>query len=95
MQQWAPADASPSGIAVVDYTVLIANLRGEVLRAVPVADPTASVDYYSGTYERIRAVTPAPDGTLWFLTGNTNSQGTARDSDDQILSVELSAITQP
>lgn len=89
VQQWAPADASPSGITVLDDTVFIANLRGEVLRAVPVADPAAATDYYDGEFGRIRAVTEAPDGDLWFLTGNTNSQGTPRDGDDRILRIPL------
>jgi glucose/arabinose dehydrogenase len=91
VQQWAPADASPSGITVVDDTVFIANLRGQVLRAVPVADPTTFVDYYAGDFGRIRAVVPGPDETLWFVTGNTNSQGDPREGDDRILSAALSA----
>ena len=89
VQQWAPADASPSGITVVDDTVFIANLGGEVLRAVPVADPAAATDYYDGEFGRIRAVCEGPDGDLWLLTGNTNSQGTPRDGDDRILSIPL------
>ncbi|WP_371810934.1 sorbosone dehydrogenase family protein [Frigoribacterium sp. CFBP 13707] len=89
VQQWSPADASPSGITVTADTVFIANLRGEVLRAVPVADPTTATDYYEGEFGRIRAVTEGPDGNLWFLTGNTNSQGTPRDGDDKLLRVPL------
>ncbi|RIJ77033.1 PQQ-dependent sugar dehydrogenase [Nakamurella silvestris] len=90
VQQWSPDKASPSGIAIVDGTVFIANLRGEILRAVPVADPTQSTDYYTGVYGRIRDVVPGPDGTVWFLTNNTGSRGEQRDGDDHLYSVDLS-----
>lgn len=89
VQQWAPASASPSGAAIVDGTLFIANLRGEVLRAVPVSDPSTSVDYYVGQYGRIRDVAVAPDGSLWFLTNNTDGRGQPGPDDDRILRVEL------
>lgn len=89
VQQWSPDQASPSGIAITGGTIFIANLRGGVLRAVPVADPTTSTDFYAEEYGRIRAVTPAPDGDLWFLTNNTDGRGTPRDGDDRLLSVAL------
>ncbi|MGC5172738.1 PQQ-dependent sugar dehydrogenase [Microbacterium sp. DT81.1] len=90
VQQWTPDEASPSGIAVVDGTIFIANLRGQTLRAVPVASPSDATDHYTGTYGRIRHVTHAPDGSLWFLTSNTDGYGTGpRDGDDRLLSVPL------
>lgn len=90
VQQWTPEEASPSGIAVVGGTVYIANLRGQTLRAVPVADPSTSTEYFSGAYGRLRHVAEAPDGTLWFLTSNTDGYGSGpRDGDDRILSVPL------
>ena len=88
VQQWAPADASPSGVAVLDGTVYLANLRGERLRTVPVDDPSSATDLYTGEYGRIRAVTPAPDGSLWFVTGNTNSRLEPREGDDRILRID-------
>lgn len=90
VQQWSPDDASPSGIAIVGNTVYIANLRGERLRAVPVADPTTSSDYYVGEYGRLRDVQAAPDGSLWFATSNTDGRGAPDPEDDRILRVELS-----
>ena len=42
VQQWTPDAASPSGMAIIGDTIFIANLRGEVLRAVPTADPVAA-----------------------------------------------------
>jgi glucose/arabinose dehydrogenase len=90
VQQWNPDDASPSGIAVVDGTVFIANLRGQTLRAVPVADPAASTDHFTGTLGRIRHVTASPDGGLWLLTSNTDGYGTGpRDGDDRLVAVSL------
>lgn len=90
VQQWPPSEASPSGLAVVGGTVFIANLRGQVLRAVPVATPDESVDYFTGEYGRLRTVTLAPDGDLWFVTGNTDGRGSPGPDDDRILSVRLS-----
>ena len=89
VQQWAPSAASPSGMTRIGGTLFIANLRGAVLRAVPVADPGTSTDYYAGEYGRIRAVTQAPDGTLWFVTNNPDGQSTPGPEDDRIMSVGL------
>ncbi|WP_240341965.1 PQQ-dependent sugar dehydrogenase [Arthrobacter sp. Alg241-R88] len=88
LQQWEPSEASPSGMTHTDGTLFIANLRGQVLRAVPVADPTTSTTYHSREFGRIRDVTEAPDGKLWFVTNNTDGRGTPGPDDDRILSVE-------
>ncbi len=90
--QWPTAQASPSGIAIVDDTVLIANLRGEVLRALPIDDPAASVDHFSGGYGRLRDVLLAPDGRVWIVTNNTDGRGDARPGDDRIVSVDAGDI---
>jgi len=89
VQQWKPSTASPSGITQVDGTLFIANLRGEVLRAVPVADPATSIDYYSGQYGRIRDVVVTPGNELWLVTNNTDGRGTPGPDDDRILRVRL------
>ena len=91
VQQWSPSEASPSGIAVVDGTVFIANLRGERLRAVPVGDPTVGTDYLVGEYGRLRSVIEAPDGSLWVLTNNTNGRSDPQPGDDRIVSIEIPA----
>lgn len=87
VQQWAPDRASPSGMTQRDGMLYIANLRGEVLRAVPVADPTTSTDYFGGEFGRLRDVTVAPNGALWVLTNNTDGRGTPGAEDDRILAV--------
>ena len=89
VQQWEPTEASPSGMAHIDGTLFVANLRGQVLRAVPVADPSTSTIHYDGEFGRLRDVTQAPDGRLWFVTNNTDGRGTPGPEDDRILSVEL------
>ncbi len=91
VQQWSTGEASPSGIAIAGDTLFIANLRGERLRAVDLADPSTSTELYDGTYGRLRDVTVAPDGTLWMLTNNTDGRGEPQDGDDRILGVPLSA----
>ncbi|MEV8273556.1 PQQ-dependent sugar dehydrogenase [Microbacterium sp. NPDC077184] len=90
VQQWSTAEASPSGIAVIEGTVFIANLRGERVRAVPVADPSTATEYYVGELGRIRDVVAAPGGDLWILTSNTDGRGSGpRDGDDRLLTVEV------
>lgn len=87
VQQWDPGVASPSGMAHVNGVLFIANLRGGVLRAVPVADPTTSTEYFGGEYGRLRDVVESPGGALWFLTNNTDGRGNPGPEDDRILSV--------
>lgn len=90
VQQWSTVEASPSGIAVIEGTVFIANLRGERVRAVPVADPSTATEYYVGELGRIRDVVAAPDGDLWILTNNTDGRGAGpRDGDDRLLTVAV------
>lgn len=89
VQQWPTDDASPSGLTVIDDTVFIANLRGEVVRAVPAADPTTSTEYFAGEFGRIRTVLEGPDGVLWFVTNNTDGRGEPTEGDDRIVSVPL------
>lgn len=89
VQQWSPDEASPSGIAVVEGTVFIANLRGAVLRAVPVADPGTSTEYYEDEFGRLRAVAASPAGDLWFTTSNTDGRGEPSGDDDRLISVAV------
>ncbi|AZZ53007.1 PQQ-dependent sugar dehydrogenase [Rathayibacter festucae] len=87
VQQWEPGAASPSGMTELDGVLYLANLRGEVLRAVPVADPSASTDYAVGEYGRLRDAVAAPDGSLWFVTSNTDGRGSPGADDDRIIGV--------
>ncbi|PZF34284.1 MULTISPECIES: PQQ-dependent sugar dehydrogenase [unclassified Curtobacterium] len=87
VQQWSTDEASPSGLAVVDDTVFVANLRGEVLRAIPADDPGTATEYFAGDFGRIRTVVEGPSDTLWFVTNNTDGRGTPSSGDDRIVSV--------
>ncbi len=86
VQQWAPAEASPSGLAVVDGAVVIANLRGERVRVVPTDDPSAAEEFFVGEYGRLRDVAAAPDGSLGVVTSDTDRGG---GDTDEILRVPL------
>lgn len=89
VQQWAPAEASPSGIAIQGGAISIANLRGERLRSVPLADPGATaVERFAGELGRLRDAVAAPDGSLWILTNNTDGRGEPGPGDDRLLAVE-------
>ena len=90
---WSTSAASPSGIALVGDTVLIANLRGEVLRAVSTDDPGVQTEYYAGEYGRLRDVAIGPDGAAWILTNNTDGRGDPRSGDDRILRVDPASVT--
>lgn len=89
VQQWQPGSASPSGMAHAGGTLFIANLRGQVLRTVPVSDPSTSTEHFGQEFGRLRDATVAPDGQLWFVTNNTDGRGSPRQGDDRILAVPL------
>lgn len=88
VQQWSPDDASPSGIAVTASDILIANLRGERLRVVPLDDLTTSTERFGGEFGRLRDVVAGPDGAPWVLTNNTDGRGSAGPGDDRILRLD-------
>lgn len=85
VQQWAPREASPSGIAVAREAVWVANLRGRRLREVPLADPGAATEHWAGEFGRLRDVVRTPDGQLWVLTNNTDGRGRPGPDDDRVL----------
>ncbi|TKV62288.1 PQQ-dependent sugar dehydrogenase [Nakamurella flava] len=89
---WPTDDASPSGLAVADGSVWMAGLRGERLWQIPLtADGTGEpIAHLTGEWGRLRTVEPAPDGTLWVTTSNTDGRGDVRDGDDRILALTLS-----
>jgi Glucose / Sorbosone dehydrogenase/Putative peptidoglycan binding domain len=73
---WSPAEASPSGLAYAQNTLWMASLRGQRLWGIPIAggevdgDPVA---FFVNEHGRLRAIEPAPDGSLWLAT-NTGGQ---------------------
>jgi aldose sugar dehydrogenase len=89
--QWATDEASPSGIAIAGDAVYLAALRGQRLWQVPISDRGAGQPraFFVEEHGRMRTVQPAPDGTLWVTTSNTDGRGDPRAGDDRILSVTL------
>lgn len=85
--QWSPEDASPSGIAVRGGRIYVANLRGERLRVVTIANPNSPVNRDLVGYGRLRDAVVTPDGELWVLTNNTDGRGEPGPDDDRILVV--------
>lgn len=92
---WSPSEASPSGVAVVDGTVLVAALRGERLWAVDtgagavVGEPVAA---WQGRFGRLRAVAKGLGSSLWVLTSNTDGRGDPVPDDDRLLRVDLTRV---
>ncbi len=89
VQQWAPAEASPSGIAVAAETVFVAGLRGQRLLTSPTVDPAAGGPLLIEDFGRLRDVVVAPDGALWVVTNNTDGRGEASETDDRIIRFTL------
>jgi glucose/arabinose dehydrogenase len=93
LEQWETEVASPSGLAYADGALWMASLAGQRLWRIDidgdhvVGQPTA---YFNGEYGRLRAISVAPDGSLWLGTSNTDGRGDPAPDDDRILRIELS-----
>lgn len=95
-----PDDASPSGVAYAAGSLWIGALSGQRLWQLPVNGTRAAgsaIAHFEGDYGRIRTVEPAPDGSLWLITSNTDRAtwgGTdSRPGDDRILRVEFTSTS--
>ena len=95
--QWPTSDASPSGLTYVGRTLFMAALRGQRLWVdLPHRARRARIRWPGtpGKYGRLRDVTPGPDGTLYFLTNNTDGRGTPKDGDDHLYKVRLAPLQE-
>ena len=86
--QWAPSEASPSGLASIDGTLLLASLRGQRLWVIDPAGGTAEA-WFTAEFGRMRDAVPGPGGSLWVLTNNTDGRGSPGELDDRLLEFEL------
>lgn len=93
---WRPEEASCSGLAAVDSTLVAACLRGQRLWLLELTDngtilgaPRPALDE---EYGRLRAVAAAPDGSLWVTTSNRDSRlpGGPQEGDDRIIRLVVS-----
>lgn len=90
VRQWSTDKASPSGIAVAGGSVFMAGLRGARLWQIPIPEGEAGRPRaLMRDYGRLRAVTVAPDGSLWVLTNNRDGRGSPRPGDDKVVRVTL------
>lgn len=85
---------APSGLAFSGGRLVFAGLRGASLYVADVVDGRARNlrAYFRGEYGRLRSVIEGPDGSLYFLTNNTDGRGSPRPGDDRIISVPLEYI---
>jgi glucose/arabinose dehydrogenase len=80
-QTWAPAEGTPSQIAIVRNVIYVSTLRGQRLWRVPIDGDTEQVGtktaFYPSTYGRLRAIAKVPGSDeLWL---GTSDRGTNRD----------------
>jgi glucose/arabinose dehydrogenase len=92
LEQWRPAEASPSGVAHVDGSIWMASLRGERLWRIPLdgrESAGAPQSFLEGKYGRLRTVLSAGGDKLWLVTSNTDTRGTPKRGDDRILLLQV------
>ncbi|WP_367137364.1 PQQ-dependent sugar dehydrogenase [Saccharothrix sp. HUAS TT1] len=88
---WSTANASPSGIAIVNDALYVAALRGSRLYRLQISGTSVGSEttHFQGTYGRLRTVEPAPDGSLWLTTSNGDGDSTPNNSSTRVLRVQL------
>lgn len=93
---WPTDAASPSGLTYTRGTFFLAGLGGQRLWVIyPTDDGGVSpVDWFAGEYGRIRDVTAGPDGSLWFITNNTDGRGDPGPDDDQLWQLRLDVLQE-
>ncbi|MEJ2857153.1 MULTISPECIES: PQQ-dependent sugar dehydrogenase [unclassified Saccharothrix] len=89
VKTWPTSQAGPTGIGFYKDALYLGAVTGRRVWKVPVSGTTLGtpVSLFTG-YGRIRAVAPAPDGTLWIGTSNRDGRGTPATTDDRILSTD-------
>jgi aldose sugar dehydrogenase len=88
---WAPAGLAVHEPAGGPTELLIANLAGEELLRMVLADDepgeVADVEVAIDGLGRLRAAILGPDGCLYMTTSNTDGRGSPRDGDDRLARV--------
>ncbi|MGV9885243.1 PQQ-dependent sugar dehydrogenase [Streptomyces sp. NPDC003006] len=91
---WNVAEASPSGVAIVDGAVYMAAMRGQRLWRIPISADSEDVGtakaYYVGQLGRLRSVTAVPGAKeLWLSTTNADANGGQPVGSDKIFRVPI------
>jgi glucose/arabinose dehydrogenase len=89
--QWPTDDAGPAGIAIRNGVAWIACLTGKCVYRVRL-NPTGADEpqrFLDDTDGRLRRIVPAPDGSLWLISNNTDGRATPRPGDDRILRLRV------
>jgi glucose/arabinose dehydrogenase len=93
--QWATSEASPSGLLWTRDSFFLASLRGQRIWAIyPTPDVVSVTPWFVGDFGRIRDVAAGPNGTLWFITNNTDGRGDPREGDDKLWQVKLDVLAE-
>ncbi|WP_412740868.1 PQQ-dependent sugar dehydrogenase [Krasilnikovia sp. MM14-A1259] len=86
---WPVAESNCAGVAVLEHMIASACLLGKRLWLVDttgngtlLGQPQALL---TGAYGRLRALTAAPDGSLWVATSNQEDGGDPGPDDDRII----------
>ena len=87
-ETWAPSGMTFVTEGEWKNQLLVANLRGNQILRVELSEDGSEVlssnALFKGEYGRIRTVTEAPDGSIYFLTNNRDGRGVPKDGDDKI-----------
>ncbi|GLZ35524.1 hypothetical protein Lesp02_77110 [Lentzea sp. NBRC 105346] len=89
VKSWSNKEAGPAGIGFYKGALYIGAVTGKRVWKVPVNGASLGnpQSVFTG-YGRVRAVAPAPDGTLWLGTSNQDNNGSPGATDDRILSTD-------
>ena len=86
--QWAPSEASPSGIGIRGDSLYVAALRGTRLWRLRFSGTTISsaTAMFQGSFGRLRTVMQNPrDGSVWITTSNRDGRGSPSSTDDRVI----------
>jgi len=78
---YGPTDADP-----FDAQVDLVKRRAVLAGLAAAGEPQRFLD---DTYGRVRRIVPAPDGSLWLVSNNTDGRATPRPGDDRIVRLEV------